>query len=77
MLSDIVPKSFKSFFKNIYVFAILFTSLIVVTSFLFLIAAGIGWLFAIPADLGMLILSGIIFIGLWINSAYERNNQCT
>ena len=74
MLNDITPKSFKSFFQNISVFAILFTILIVVTFFLFLIAAGIGWLFAIPVDLGMLILSGIIFIGLWINSAYERSN---
>lgn len=73
MLDDITPKSFKSFFENIAVFVILFAVLTIVTIFLVAIAAGIGWLLAIPVDFGMLILCGIIFIGVWINSAYERN----
>lgn len=72
MLSDITPKGFKSFFESIIVFAIVFAVLIFVSFVLLGIAAGIGWLFAIPVDLSMLILFGIIFIGIWINSAYER-----
>lgn len=73
MLDDATPKSFKSFFADILVLTILFAFLIVVAFFLVAIAAGIGWLFAIPVDLVMLIFYGIIFIGIWINSAYERS----
>lgn len=72
MLSDITPKGFKPFFEGILTIAILFAFLTFVSFVLFGIATGIAWLFAIPIDLGMLILCGIIFLGIWINSAYER-----
>lgn len=73
MLSDIFPKSFKSFFEGIAVMAILIAFLIAIGGFLFGIAFGIAWLFTIPIDLAILIVMGVIFIGLWINSAYERS----
>ena len=73
MLGDIFPKSCKSFFEGIAVIAILTAILTATGFFLFAIAFGIAWLFTIPIDLAILIVMGVIFIGLWINSAYERS----
>jgi len=73
MLSDILPKSFYSFFKGVGFIAILFAVLTGVAIFLIGIAAFIGWLLAIPVDLGMLILCSIILIAIWIDSAHGRS----
>jgi hypothetical protein len=74
MLNDIFPKNFKSFFEGITVITILMAILKATAFLLFATAFGIAWLFTIPIDLAILIVMGVIFIGLWINSAYERSN---
>jgi hypothetical protein len=74
MLSDITPKSFKSFFEGIALTAIILAILAVVSFILLGIIWSVSWLFAVTPDAAALIVMCIMLIGLWINSAYERNN---
>jgi hypothetical protein len=72
MLSDIAPKSFKSFFEGILLLAIVLAIITVVMTVLIIFVLGVAWLFGISPDASAFTVMGIILIGLWINSAYER-----